>query len=349
MLTNHNQDSQLDSWQSHMREALSTQAQLQEFLGKEISETSYPIFIPQKFAQKIKEAGVGSPLWLQFVPDEKELNIEGLKDPIGDHLYAQEGGIIHRYPNRILFSPTEVCPIQCRYCFRKNELHQQDDIFKPQIKKLVAYLRGHPEVEEVILTGGDPLILSHKKLESYFKELSQISTVKMIRLHSRTPVILPERIDSKFVELIKNYSKKFDLITLVIHTNHTSEWSPLFLQKLHLLRTLPLQLLSQSVLLKGVNDCAEVLALLFKMLTFNGVHPYYLHHPDNVRGASHFRLSLEEGRKIYYQLKRKVSGFMLPHYVVELPNGKGKALAFNSHDFVGTSTWMAQDGSEVRL
>ena len=337
------------TWSEQMREAFTELNQLEEFLGLKLSPTPYSIFIPRSFALKIKESGKDSPLWRQFIPSDLENESQGLADPIADHLYSKGDGIIHRYPNRILFSPTEICPIQCRYCFRKNELHQRDDIFKAKLSSLKRYLEENPAVEEVIFTGGDPLILSNRKIENYLKELSQIKSLKIIRFHTRTPVILPERLDQEFMNLIEKYAHKFDLLALVIHTNHTSEWSPLFLKKLQLLRTLPLHLLSQSVLLKGVNDDSEELSVLFKMLVLNGVTPYYLHHPDPVKGATHFQLSLPEGRRIYHELKKRVSGFMLPHYVVELPEGKGKALAFNSQGFESSGKWIDKDGDWVSV
>ncbi len=332
------------SWSQEMRQAITTTSQLEAFLEQEIPHTQYPIFIPLNFAKKIKESGIGSPLWNQFVPSLLENNPQGLEDPIADHEYSKGNGIIHRYENRILFSPTEVCPIQCRYCFRKNELHQQDEIFRAKTNALCDYLIKNPHVEEVIFTGGDPLILSNSKFESYLETLSQIKTIKLIRFHTRTPVILPERIDSSFMKLMEKFSRRFDLISLVIHTNHTSEWSPLFLKKLQILRKTNLNLLSQSVLLKGVNDDPEDLALLYKMLVINGVTPYYLHHPDPVKGATHFQIELRKGREIYHQLKQRVSGFMLPHYVVELPEGSGKALAFNSQNFNASGKWIGKEG-----
>ncbi len=332
------------SWTDQMRGAISSTQELEKFLQKEIAQTPYPLFIPKKFALRIKEAGEDSPLWRQFIPSTSESAPEGLDDPIADHLYSKGHGIIHRYNNRILFSPTEICPIQCRYCFRKNELHQQDEIFKAKLESLKKYLICNPLVEEVIFTGGDPLILSNSKLEYYLEEISQIKSVKIIRFHTRTPVIIPERIDKGFTSLIKKYTQKFDLITMVVHTNHTSEWGPEFLRALQNLRQLPLHLLSQSVLLKGVNDDSEDLALLFKMLVMNGVTPYYLHHPDPVKGAMHFQMTLEEGRKLYHEVKKRVSGYMLPHYVVELPNGNGKALAFSSQD-ENTGKWIDKEGN----
>ncbi|MAF78095.1 MAG: lysine 2,3-aminomutase [Halobacteriovoraceae bacterium] len=335
------------TWMQIMKEAITSTKELETFLETSLTQTPYSLFIPRPFAQRIKEAGIDSPLGRQFIPHAKENIKDGLEDPIADHLYSKGNGIIHRYRNRILFSPTEICPIQCRYCFRKNELGQQDDIFKAKRKALEQYLQEHPEVEEVIFTGGDPLILSNSKIDQYLHSLANISSVKMVRFHSRTPVILPERIDNDFIQLISRYSLKFDIVSLVIHTNHTSEWSPLFLRKINQLRALPINLLSQSVLLKGVNDQVDDLVLLFKMLVINGIRPYYLHHPDPVKGATYFQLSLEEGRKIFHQLKKRVSGFILPHYVVELPNGKGKALAFNSQNFNSDGKWIDKDGEWI--
>ncbi len=316
-----------NSWKDDFRDALRTQEECESFFETTLPHTPYSLFIPRPFAQKIKESGEGSPLWQQFLPSLQENRHDGLTDPIADQGHAVGGGIIHRYQNRVLFTPTEICPIQCRYCFRKNELHQNLDVFKSNLDHLRGYLLHHPEVEEVILTGGDPLILSNSKVYDLLDAISKIESIKMIRFHTRTPVILPNRINSGLVEVLNHFSRQFLAISLVLHTNHLSEWTPEFLRGLKRLRPLPINLLSQSVLLKGVNDNKEDLKVLFNSLYTRGVRPYYLHHPDPVKGGMHFMLSREEGRKLYLSLKKEVSGVVLPHYIIERPKGAGKTFA----------------------
>jgi lysine 2,3-aminomutase len=329
-------------WKSSFTSAIKTTRELSSFLAEPVDESAYPLFIPQDFAQKIKDQGPNGPLWKQFVPSSDEANNRGKADPIADHLHSKSGGVIHRYKNRVLFSPTEVCPIQCRYCFRKNELHTNDPIFKPNISFLTDYLLENKDVEEVILTGGDPLILSDERIDQLLAKIAKVKTIRMVRFHSRTPIILPERLTTSLLSVFQKYKYHFKAITLVIHTNHTSELSEELFLRLRPFIAQGIHLLSQSVLLKGVNDRPEDLIQLFKELYFLGVNPYYLHHPDPVKGAMHFVLPLREGQEIYRKVKNAISGVMLPHYIVELPNGRGKTIAFEQRDINGQ--WYDKDG-----
>lgn len=315
------------SWKDDFRESLRSLKECELFFDIELPQTHYPIFIPRPFAKKIKDAGPGSPLWRQFLPSLEENNDEGLSDPIADQRHAVGGGIIHRYPNRILFTPTEVCPIQCRYCFRKNELHTNLDVFKSNLSFLQEYCSQHPEVEEVILTGGDPLVLSNGKVYDLLDGISKIESIKMVRFHTRTPIILPNRINSGLIEVLNHFTKKFSSISLVIHTNHLSEWSSEFLLGIKRLRSTDVHLLSQSVMLKDVNDNKDDLKVLFNSLYARGIKPYYLHHPDPVKGGMHFVIPKEKGRELYLKVKSEVSGVVLPHYIVEKPQGAGKTFA----------------------
>lgn len=341
-----NQSKSFDNnWQVDFKQAVKTTKELEEASGRLFPDVEYPLFIPRPYLYKILELGTNSVLGKQFLPQPEENFEFGEIDPIGDQIYSQGSGVIHRYHNRILYSPTEICPIQCRYCFRKNELGNKDPVFKGQLERALEYIRNNPEVEEVILTGGDPLILGDAKLDFILNSFAHLSQIKMIRLHTRTPVILPNRINQSFIELLKKIKSKVQILTIVIHTNHILEWTTEFKRAINLLRGEPFNVLSQSVLLKDINDDPLTLKRLFMGLVSLGVQPYYLHHPDNVKGAQHFRLSLQEGRLIYRELKAITSGFILPKYVVELPNGKGKALAYS--DQKNLSTWTSHDGHEV--
>lgn len=322
----------LDQWQSSFREAFRSSDQLYQFLGIEekFADEVYPVFVTKNLAKRIKVSGEHSPLWRQFVPDRGELDEQGalgLYDPIGDSAHSKGSGIIHRYKNRLLFSPTTICPVNCRYCFRKNELAQKDEILKGKLDSLLTYLGKHPEVEEVILTGGDPLMLSDGKLEEIITALS--GKVKYLRLHSRVPVVMPERITQNLCSLFETASKCFEVFSLAIHANHTQEFDESVINAIKSLRACAVQLLSQSVLLKGVNDSAPELIALFKLFSRLGIRPYYLHHPDRVKGAMKYSLSLEKGRQIYSTLRNELPGWAIPHYVIDPENGQGKNLAYN--------------------
>ena len=315
-------------WQEQLRQALRTTSQLGNFLGKALPQTPYPLLIPLPLAEKIRQGGEGSPLWLQFVPHSGEAGGEGLSDPIGDHHRFVGGRLIHRYPNRVLFLPTTHCPVLCRYCFRKNELAQPDDMFSPDSERTEEYLREHPEIEEIIFSGGDPFILSNERLRESLHMFTRIPSLKYLRFHTRTPVVLPERFDdSGLMGVLRECVDHFDLVTVVVHFNHEEEVDEAVELALEKMRDLSLHLTSQSVLLRGVNDSVPILKQLFVKMASMGLTPYYLHHPDKVLGGEHFYISREEGRAIYAHLRREAVGQVLPHYVVELPEGEGKVLA----------------------
>lgn len=321
------------SWQDEYRNALKTYSQVASFFDLNyVSHLPYEVFLPLNFAKKIKQQGLTGPLANQFLPHIDESKNTGLIDPIGDKKKSQSAGIIHRYQNRILFTPTTRCPVICRYCFRKNELSNQDEIFKANLNELSTYLKDHPEVNEVILTGGDPLVLSNQKLENIFKELEK-TQVKYIRLHTRTPIILPKRMDTGLINLLEYFSKKFSRVIFSLHTNHPSELDREVKSSLVKLKNSGVECKTQTVLLKNINDDPDVLTKLFYELIDLGFNPYYLHHPDKVKGGMHFYLELEQGRRIYNQLRNKLPGWALPHYVIDNFQGRGKQFAFNPESF----------------
>jgi len=354
------------SWQQEMREAFREAGPLNQFLDfpEKIQENStYPLFIPQTLAAKIKELGPSSALAKEFLPNSLELpspvaasfvsslassfqKNSGLLDPIGDQKFMVAPGLIHRYPKSILFLPTTVCPVMCRYCFRKNELqislnkNLEDEnksalelFVKKDFTAVMNYLEKHSEIEEIIFSGGDPLILSDEKLNSFLDIFSTLQHIKYIRFHSRTPVILPTRLDSSLGLLLQKNLKRFKKIIISIHINHIQEWSQSLEFALKSYQKLGITFLSQIVLLKGVNDSAQDLANLLTLLADHGIIPYYLHHPDQVRGGMHFYLPISEGRNIYHQLRKHVAHWMLPQYVWDVPGGVGKIPLFNPESF----------------
>jgi lysine 2,3-aminomutase len=318
---------QNQTWQDEVRSAFRNHQELAKYLG-EVSSSDYPLFIPKRLALKIKLAGPESVLWKQFIPsideNDKGLQQAGLMDPIGDQIHAKGSGIIHRYQNRVLFAPTTTCPVQCRYCFRKNELHHQDEIFRQDFTSALNYLQQHPQLEEIIFTGGDPLMLTDEKIYNYLESFASIEHIRYIRFHTRMPVITPQRLSFELYKVLKTFDKRFT-IQLVIHTNHKDEFDE---EINHRIKTFDIPKLAQSVLLKGVNDDTKSLAKLFRHLNSINIRPYYLHHPDQVYGGMHFYLSKEEGQKIFNGLNQLVPGWMLPRYVQDPSDGSGKISAF---------------------
>ena len=314
-------------WQEVMAKALRTPEQLRKFFDHPFPNTPYPLLLPLRLAQRIKRQGLDGPLGLQFLPKIDETDENGPLDPIGDALKREQGGIIHRYTNRILLSPTPYCPVACRYCFRKNNLMEGPQHYRNSPQTLRNYLTSHPEVDEVIFTGGDPLMVADHLLAEFLEVLAQSPQVKFIRLHSRTPLMLPERITPEFIQLFAAFHKNCAQVNLVIHINHWSEMDGDILAALAQWRGVGLGLMAQSVLLKGVNDDTSTLKQLFYNLALVGIRPYYLHHPDPTRGAMHFYLPLERGRQLYLPLRQVLPGHVLPHYVIDSPDAQGKVLA----------------------
>lgn len=338
------------NWQQEVRRAIKSSDALMSFLGIPIDNISkYPVFIPQDLAQRIKISGKDSPLWKQFVPHSSERSNIGLDDPIGDQKYQRPGQLIHRYSNRALFLPLTQCPVNCRYCFRKNELFTPRlELFRPNLDATVKYLLAHPEIEEIIFSGGDPLLLSDDKIKFFLEALSLVPHIKYIRFHTRTPVIIPKRLNPDFFNTLAKFTSHFKKILISIHANHISEFNLEIENRILKLGEIPnIELLSQSVLLKDINDSAPILSLLYKKFDELGIRPYYLHHPDKVKGAMHFYLSLEVGRKIYQQLRSMLPGWMIPHYMVDIPGGEGKTWAYNSEQYHFSGQFINQFGEPV--
>lgn len=286
---------------------------------------TYPLLVPQNWAAQIARGGPTAALWRQFFPSITEINeniqAAGMIDPIEDQKFQVAPQLIHRYHNRALFTPIIPCPVNCRYCFRKNELLvERAPFFKKDFPATLNYLAEHPEIQEVIFTGGDPLLMSNKLLKHAIAEFSNIKSLQFIRFHTRTPVLYPERIDHEFLEIIDQFKNRFHF-TMILHTNHRSEWflpeQFLMLKKLQDVAT-SMQLLAQTVLLKNVNNDVKVLNDLFQFLIQVKIRPYYLHHPDRVTGGMHFGLDTSEGLKLYQALRQTLPGWALPHYVTEV-------------------------------
>lgn len=343
------------NWTNEFKESFKNLTELYHFLNwpddevQEIVAKKYPIFIPKKLALKIKAQGPEGVLAREFLPHSHEMHDQGLEDPIGDKAHFKAPQLIHRYHSRALFTPTTICPVHCRYCFRKNELNHSEEIFQQDFIKTLSYLKDHPEITEIIFTGGDPLTLSNQRLENFLRSFAEIKTIKDIRFHSRYPVILPSRLDREFSTLLRWASAHFRTVTLAVHANHISEFDEENKKAILNLNGTGVQLLSQTVLLKGINDRTQDLVDLYDLFLELKVRPYYLHHPDQVRGGLHFYLPLEKGRKIYQTLRDRLPGWALPHYVIDIPQGQGKVSAFNPEGTTFSGRLISRSGLLVEL
>jgi len=263
------------------------------------------------------------PVARQYIPDAKELSNteEEISDPIGDNTHSPTTGIVHRYPDRVLLMPVSSCAVYCRYCFRREKVGQgKGHLSEAKLEKALSYIENTPEIWEVILSGGDPLILSPRRLKKIIQRLEDIDHVQVIRIHSRVPIADPDRIDNALCNSLETTKALY----IAIHVNHVQEISEEVKSSLEKLRNTDAVLISQSVFLKGVNNRAETLEALFRKLVSLRIKPYYLHHPDKAKGTDHFRISLKEGQDIMRALRGRLSGLCLPNYMLDIPGGYGK-------------------------
>ena len=299
----------------------------EELAGLEAVAERYAVAISPAMAALIDRSDPHDPIARQFVPDAAELNVtlEERNDPIGDLTHSPVEGIVHRYPDRVLLKAVHVCPVYCRFCFRREMVGPQGlGTLSPEaMEAAFAYIADHPEIWEVILTGGDPLVLSARRLAEIMRRLSAIDHVKIVRIHSRVPVVEPGRIDDALIEAIRASGKT---AYVALHANHPRELTPAARAACARLVDSGIVMVSQSVLLKGINDDPETLAALMRAFVETRVKPYYLHHPDLAPGTSHFRLSIEEGRALVAGLRGRISGLCQPTYILDIPGGHGKAL-----------------------
>lgn len=283
----------------------------------------YAVAVPAALAAQIATRPADDPLRRQFVPSGDELVVarEELGDPIGDAAHAPIKGIVHRYRDRVLLKPLHACAIYCRFCFRREDVGPGGDVLSPvELDAALGYIRAHSEIWEVILSGGDPLLLSPRRLKTLVSALAAIPHVGVIRIHTRLPVAEPARITPALVRALRCDKAVY----VVLHCNHADELTPTVRAACARFVDAGLPMLAQSVLLKGVNDDAETLERLLRSLVAARIKPYYLHHPDLARGTRHFRTSLTQGQDLMRRLRGRVSGLCQPTYVLDIPGGHGK-------------------------
>ncbi len=291
----------------------------------ELVARKYAVAISPTIQALIDPEDPNDPIARQFLPDIAEL-IESARehfDPIGDAAHSPVPGIVHRHQDRVLFKAVSHCPVYCRFCFRREMIGPgKPNALSPEdFERAFAYIQGQPQIEEVILTGGDPFGLSVRRAGEITRRLAAIAHVKFIRWHTRVPLVEPARVTDDFIAALLAPS----ITTWVaVHANHAREFSPDAKAALARLVDAGIPLVSQSVLLKGVNNDLECMTALMRAFLANRIKPYYLHHPDLARGTSHFRVSIEEGLALMRGLRSTVSGLAQPTYVLDIPGGFGK-------------------------
>jgi lysine 2,3-aminomutase len=295
--------------------------------GLEAVARRYAVAITPEIAARIAAApdAAVDPVARQFVPDPRELAVDPAEraDPIGDEAHSPVPGIVHRYPDRALLKLTGLCPVYCRFCFRREMIGPASgrELTADDLESAIRYLAVRPEITEVIMTGGDPLILSARRIGEVTGRLAALSHVRTLRWHSRVPVVAPERVTAAMVAALTGSDRA---VYVAVHVNHAREVGEAARRVIARLADAGIVLLSQTVLLRGINDDAATLAELLRLCVSLRIKPYYLHHPDLAPGTAHFRLPLEEGRRIVGELRGLVSGIAMPTYVLDIPGGAGK-------------------------
>lgn len=283
----------------------------------------FPLRVSTYYAQLIDWKDPTDPLKLICLPDSRESTISAyeLADPIGDEVKEAVPGLIHRYPDRVLLLLTMHCRMHCRFCFRREVVGQVRQVAIPAI---ASYLHKHSEVREVIFSGGDPFTIPAAFLRSIQEKIAGAKNIKTWRFHTRIPAIDPDAITPELFAFLSELVLLKKRVVVVVHVDHVREVTAEFAQVVSRLQQMGVAVLSQTVLLKGVNASVADLTKLFRSLWESGVKPYYLHHLDTAKGTSHFRISIAQGKKIYQQLRGNLSTLCVPEYVLDLPGGFGK-------------------------
>jgi lysine 2,3-aminomutase len=284
----------------------------------------YAVAITPAIAELIDTADPHDPIARQFVPNVRELELrdEERGDPIGDDAHSPVEGVVHRYPDRVLLKLVNACAVYCRFCFRREMVGPGRGGLSPSaLTAALDYIARTPQIWEVILTGGDPLVLSPRRLKDVMNALAAIAHVKVIRVHTRLPVAAPQRVSAALVRALRSDKATF----VVLHANHPRELSKAARAACARFVDAGIPMLSQSVLLRGVNDDAETLGALMRTLVECRIKPYYLHHADLAPGTAHFRTTIAEGQNLMRALHGRNSGLCQPAYVLDIPGGYGKS------------------------
>ncbi|EPE9303385.1 EF-P beta-lysylation protein EpmB [Acinetobacter baumannii] len=332
---------QEQNWQSQLSDLITDPLELLNLLelstdqllsGAILASEKFKLRVPRAFVGKMNTKDPLDPLLLQVLPHHLELeeHPEFVTDPLGEEAANQLPGVLHKYKSRFLLTLTGACAVHCRYCFRRHFPYQENLPKNEDWLNIKNYIESNPDINEVILSGGDPLTLSNRKLALWLERLSSLKQVKILRIHSRVPIVIPNRIDEELISLLKNSRLR---IILVVHSNHASELDDFTCSKLLQLSEHHITVLNQAVLLKGVNDSAQTLTDLSYRLFEARVMPYYLHVLDKVKGAQHFDLIPSEIDAIYQDVLASLPGYLVPKLVREIAGEKNKTPLFGATTF----------------
>lgn len=285
----------------------------------------YAVAVTPAMAALVDPADPADPIARQFAPDAAELRIQPIEsaDPVGDSAHSPVAGVVHRYPDRALLTLTHTCAVYCRFCFRREVVGPDGagTLTPAQLDAALAYIAATPAIWEVILTGGDPLVLSPRRLREVMARLEAIDHVKVIRFHSRVPVVAPETVTDDLVAALKSPTKA---VYVALHANHPRELTSEARAACARIIDAGLPMLSQTVLLRGVNDDAATLGALMRAFVETRIKPYYLHQGDLAPGTGHFRVPIAEGQALMRALRGRLSGLCQPTYILDIPDGHGK-------------------------
>ena len=300
--------------------------------GAILASNDFKLRVPRAFVEKMQKSDPYDPLLLQILPHHLELeeHPEFVTDPLGEEEANQLPGVLHKYSSRFLLTLTGACAVHCRYCFRRHFPYQENLPKNEDWLNIQTYIQDHPSINEVILSGGDPLTLSNRKLQLWLERIESLPQIKILRIHSRVPIVIPNRVDEELISLLKNSRLR---IVVVIHSNHAAELDDFTCSKLLQLSEHHITVLNQAVLLKGVNDSAEILNNLSLRLFDARVMPYYLHVLDKVKGAQHFDLRSSEIDHIYTDVLASLPGYLVPKLVREIAGEKNKTPLFGVQTF----------------
>lgn len=315
-----------ESWQIALKSAIRTTKELldavavapEQIDALDSANLNFPVRVPRSFAQKMEQGNPKDPLLLQCLPLAQELltHPDYVQDPLQENDATPAKGIIHKYQSRVLLISTSACAIHCRYCFRRHFPYQDHQNSIHEWQQQLQYLHTNPNINEVILSGGDPLSLTTERLHQMVQELEQIPHLQTLRIHTRFPIVIPQRLNTKLLQLFSN--SRFKTV-IVVHANHPKEIDDLLIERFKPFTREGILLLNQSVLLRDVNDDSAILGELSQRLFQANILPYYLHQLDKVAGAHHFAVTDQKAIAIHEGMNRRLPGYLVPKLVRELP------------------------------